>query len=76
MRTTLESNTEMTKDIYDIATNLKGFAKTLGWVGSGFLFVGKFVVVPIAFVGGGIYAVFHGGHFPAWFTEMVKALFA
>ena len=75
MNETLKTNTQMTSDILEVANSLKGFGKTVGWAGKGLLFLGKFVVMPVAFVGGGIYAVFHHGRFPEWFTEMVKALF-
>lgn len=70
----LDTNNQQTQDIFNVANSIKGFMRVLGWVGRGVLFIGRWVVLPIVFVGAVIYAALHNGQMPVFWGDLVKLL--
>ena len=68
-------NNEMTAEIRELVTNLKGFGATVKWMGRAGKMLVMYVALPFAAVSGAGYAVFHHGKFPEWWVQMMEFLF-
>ena len=72
---TLATNNAMTQEIFTIISSVRGFATVMRWIGTGLWFLGKWLVMPVLFLGAMLYAATHNGHMPHIWDEFIKAFF-
>jgi len=67
-------NNELMKWFADWLTNMRGFIRTLAWMGKTATFIGKWVVMPIVGAGVLIYMLTHNGQVPGFWKELTGFL--
>src|SRR4029077_5257181 len=71
----LVDNNQMTSEIRELVTNLKGFGATVKWGAKAGKMLVIYVCLPFAALTGAGYALFHHGKFPVWWVTMMEFLF-